>query len=225
MKNKTYTSDKQFSEVIGIDLGDTKHSVCFTAKCDKITKEYSISNTRSQIEKIAAGHPDTLIAIEVGTHSPWISRVLKKRGLTVIVANARKLRVIYKNERKCDLLDARMLAKLARVDPDLLYPIEHSSEDTQVDFLPIKMRDCLVSQRVNIANIIRGSLKAIGIRIPSATTRGLADIARLYLAQNHPQILPSISPMLDTLDFLMLTLWQRECDYEPLKDANSKKAV
>ena len=121
--------------------------------------------------------------------------MLKKRGLTVIVANARKLQVIYKNERKCDLLDARILAKLARVDPDLLYPIEHSSEDTQVDFLPIKVRDCLVSQRVNIANTMRGSLKALGIRIPSASTRGLADIARLYLAQNPPQILPSISPM------------------------------
>ena len=53
MKNKTYTSDKLFSEVIGIDLGDTKHAVCVTAKCGKITKEYSISNTRSQIEKTA----------------------------------------------------------------------------------------------------------------------------------------------------------------------------
>ena len=103
-----------------------------------------------------------------------------------------------------------MLAKLARVDSDLLYPIEHSCEDTQVDFLPIKMRDCLVSQRVNIANTIRGSIKALGIRIPSASTRGLADVARLYLAQNHPQILPSISPMLDTLDFLKKQI----CNYD-----------
>jgi len=150
----------------------------------------------------------------VGTHSPWISRLLKSHGLTVIVANARKLRAIYKNERKCDLLDARMLAKLVRVDPDLLYPVEHSSEDTQLDFLPIKMRASLVSQRVNIINTIRGALKALGIRIPGATSRGFAKQARLYLEKNHLDLLPSIQPMLDILERLKTEIYayDREID-------------
>jgi len=35
------------------------------------------------------------IAIEAGTHSPWASRVLEECGHEVLVANARKLRLIY----------------------------------------------------------------------------------------------------------------------------------
>ena len=166
----------------------------------KIIKEYSIANTRKQFEKLAATYPKAMIALEVGMHSPWISRLLKELGLTVVVANARKLRLIYKNERKCDLLDARMLAKIVRFDPDLLYPVQHSSEDTQVDFIPIKMRDTLVSQRVNFINAIRGTLKALGIRIPNPSTPVFAKDARYFLEQNHPELLSTIFPLLDILD-------------------------
>ena len=206
MKTKNTTQDKQFRAIIGVDLGDTKHAICVTDKHGTILKEYSITNTRAQIQKIANTYPEALVALEVGTHSPWISRLLKKHGLTVIVANARKLRAIYKNERKCDLLDARMLAKLVRVDPELLHPVHHSREDTQQDFLLIKMRDTLVAQRVNIINAMRGSLKALGIRIPSATSRGFAKKARIYLAESHPDILKSMSPMLEVLDLLKVQI-------------------
>jgi transposase len=65
------------------------------------------------------------IAIEAGTHSPWASRVLEECGHEVLVANARKLRLIYSNKRKTDEIDAEILARLARVDPKLL--CTHSS--------------------------------------------------------------------------------------------------
>ena len=193
MKN---IKEKQYRAIIGVDLGDSKHAVCVTDKDGNILKEYSISNTRLQIEKLAEQYPKSLIALEVGTHSPWISRFLKTLGCTVIVANARKLRAIYTNTRKCDKLDAQMLAKLVRVDPGLLHPVHHSEEDTQVDFLPIKMREVVVRQRVNAINAIRGALKALGIRIPNATSRGFAKQAKNYLAKHHPEILPSIDPLL-----------------------------
>ena len=202
------TPDPQTAAFIGIDLGDTKHAICITDKLGKIIAEYSIPNTRKQIEKLALEYPKALFAMEVGTHSPWISRQLQKHGLEVIVANARKLRAIYTNERKSDLLDARMIAKLARVDPDLLYPIYHCSEDTQTDFLTIKMRNTLVEQRVNIVNAIRGSLKALGIRIPQATTVGITNVARPYLEKHHPEALPSMTPMLDILDELKAKIKQ-----------------
>jgi transposase len=202
------TTDKPFKAIIGIDLGDTKHAICVTDKRGTIRREYSIPNTRKQIEKLALEYPKALIAMEVGTHSPWISRLLQKLGNEVIVANARKLRAIYTNERKSDLLDARMIAKLARVDPDLLYPIHHSSEDTQLDFLTIKMRSTLVDQRVNIVNAVRGSLKALGIRIPKATTVGITNVARPYLEEHHPETLPSMAPMLDILDELKAKIKQ-----------------
>jgi transposase len=46
------------------------------------------------------------IAIEAGTHSPWASRVLEECGHEVLVANARKLRLIYANKQKTDEIDA-----------------------------------------------------------------------------------------------------------------------
>lgn len=82
--------------------------------------------------------------METGTHSPWISRFLLDLGHEVIVANARKLRAIYLNDRKSDEADAQMIARLARVDPKLLSPIQHGSEKYQRDQLLIKLRDTLV---------------------------------------------------------------------------------
>ena len=39
----------------------------------------------------------------------------------VLVANPRKTRLIYGSKRKTDKLDAENLARLARLDPKLLY--------------------------------------------------------------------------------------------------------
>jgi transposase len=46
------------------------------------------------------------IAIETGTHSPWASRLLEERGHEVLVANARKVRLIYGEGHKNDKIDA-----------------------------------------------------------------------------------------------------------------------
>ncbi len=84
------------------------------------------------------------IAIEAGTHSPWASRVLKECGHEVLVAKARKLRLIYANKQKTDEVDAENLARLARVDPKLLYPLKHRSEDSQAHMALIRSREALV---------------------------------------------------------------------------------
>ena len=111
---------------IGIDLGDRKHAVCVLDAGGKIVKELTITNTRESLAKLVSGLPESLVAIEVGSHSPWISRFLDELGCEVVVANSRKMRAIYQNERKSDELDARMLAKLARADASLLHPIEQA---------------------------------------------------------------------------------------------------
>ena len=46
------------------------------------------------------------IAIEVGTHSPWVSRLLQGMGNEVIVANARQVKLISNSSRKDDRRDA-----------------------------------------------------------------------------------------------------------------------
>jgi transposase len=200
MKNKT--KEKQLGTIIGVDLGDTKHAICVTDKKGNILAEFTIINHAKEIERLAEAYPRARVALEVGTHSPWISRLLTAKGLDVVVANARKLRAIYANERKCDKLDARMLAKLLRVDIDLLHPVRHGSEASQLELLHIKLRDSLVRQRVTAISTVRGTLKSLGVRLSSPSSPAFTKQARHQLAgpAGQPALLEIIEPMLKAID-------------------------
>ena len=187
--------------VIGVDLGDTKHTICVTDKQGMILKEFSIPNSRKHLLQLVADYPKALVAVEVGTHSPWISRLLSEAGCEVIVANARKLRAIYQNERKCDKIDAQMLAKLVRVDPSLLHPVQHASEQCQRDSLTLKLRDILVRQRVHIISSVRGVLKSLGLIVPCPSTPTFPTKAREALALEL-EMLNSVEPALKALEAL-----------------------
>jgi transposase len=106
------------------------------------------------------------IALEVGTHSPWISRLLLELGHDVIVANPRKVRMIYASTNKSDRFDAQALARLARLDPALLSGIRHRGEQVQQDLTVIQARELLVRTRTRLVNHIRGAVKSVGERIP-----------------------------------------------------------
>ena len=58
----------------------------------------------------------------------------------MLVANARKTRLIYANKRKTDEVDAENLARLARLDPKLLYPLKHRGENSQAHLAIIRSR-------------------------------------------------------------------------------------
>ena len=128
------------------------------------------SNTRPALAQLLVEFPHATVALEAGTHSPWISRFLAGLGAKVLVANPRKLHAISRNERKCDRRDAQMLARLARVDPALLHPIQHGSAQAQHDLLGLKLRDALVRTRVNLINAVRFTRKSLGhcVRNPSS---------------------------------------------------------
>ena len=79
---------------VGIDLGDRKHAICIIDHKGEVIQECMISNTREDIAQFFKDYPGALIAMEVGMHSPWLSRFLKELGHRVIVANPRKLRAI-----------------------------------------------------------------------------------------------------------------------------------
>ena len=200
-KSKLSNSNQQFGTNIGVDLGDTKHAVCVTDKDGVILEEFSLINCRDKLKSLAERFPKATVAMEVGTHSPWISRLLTAEGMKVIVANARKLRAIYQNERKCDKLDARMLAKLVRVDPELLSPIEHGSEQAQKDIMVIKLRDTLVRQRTHIIGSIRGIIKSVGLRVGACGTCSFHVKAREF-CQQHPELESALAPSLDALESL-----------------------
>ncbi len=87
------------------------------------------------------------VALEVGTHSPWVSRQIASQGHEVIVANPHKVKLITQSVRKNDRVDAQMLARLARVDPKLLRPIRHRGESAQADLAVIRARAELMESR------------------------------------------------------------------------------
>jgi transposase len=134
MKSKIKSSS---GVTVGIDLGDKKHAICVLNREGEIIDERTITNHRESLRRLSLKFPKALMVCEVGSHSPWLSRFLESLDHRVLVANPRKVRAIYQNTRKSDERDACMLAKIARVDEDLLFPIQHGSAEAQRDLLQI----------------------------------------------------------------------------------------
>ena len=204
------------SITIGIDLGDKKHAICALNAEGEIIDERMITNHRESLRRLSQKHPGARIALEVGSHSPWISRFLKELGHEVFVANPRKLRAIHANDRKSDKNDARILARLARVDTQLLYPIQHSTEQTQRDLLQIKLRDNLVRQRVDIISSIRFTLKSLGVSLPSPNSACFAKRCRTLLQGEHTELLVMVEPSLQVVDLLTKNIYELDRAIEKL---------
>jgi transposase len=162
------TTQTQSEVTVGLDLGDRRHSVCVLDAAGKIITEEAIANTRECLTALAQRFPGATIAMETGTHSPWVSRLFTALGHRVIVANARKLRAISQSQTKSDEEDARMLARLCRADVNLLSPVQHRSEATQRALVRLKVREALVRGRVSHINTVRFLLKSLGVFISSS---------------------------------------------------------
>ena len=158
------------SITVGMDLGDKTNLVCVLDKAGNLLQSKSIDNNLESIKKYFMKYKGATVAIEAGTHSPWISRLLSSMGCNVLVGNPRKLRSIWESDCKTDLRDAEMLARIARFDPSLLYPIQHKGEQSQADLALLHSRDLLVRTRSSHVNHIRGTVKSFGERLPSCST-------------------------------------------------------
>ena len=152
---------------VGMDLGDKTSRYCVLGCTGEVLAEGSVSTTKKAMTQKFLEIGPCRVAIEVGTHSPWLSRLLTSLGMEVIVANARQVQLISASSRKNDRVDAHTLARLARIDPELLRPIRHRSEQAQTDLLKVRMRAALVETRTSLINTARGLVKALGERLPS----------------------------------------------------------
>jgi transposase len=154
----------------GVDLGDKYSYLCLIDTVSgEVMEEGRLRTTPEAFLRRFVSEQPMRIAIEAGTHSPWASRVLEECGHQVLVANARKLRLIYANKRKTDEIDAENLARLARVDPRLLYPIEHRGEEGQAHMALIRSRQALIGCRTQLVNHAFGERSnPSGLACPSA---------------------------------------------------------
>ncbi len=152
-----------------------------------MVEEGSVVTSKQAMLQTLGARPRCRIVMEVGTHSSWISRLLSRLGYEVFVANARRVQLISKSSSKDDRMDARTLARLARLDPQLL-PIRHRSEGAQQDLMVIRVRAALVEARTSLVNAARGLAKSVGERLPTcdADTLVPAKLAVFRRACSRP---------------------------------------
>jgi transposase len=199
LKSPKRSKTRQRSITIGMDLGDKTSRYCVLDSEGEVVREVTVATTKKGMKQRFGNLARCRIAIEVGTHSPWVSRLLSSLGHEVIVANARQVKLISTSSRKDDRLDAQTLARLARVDPQLLRPIRHRSEKAQGDLMQVRVRAALVDTRTGLVNTARGLAKAMGERLPKCD----ADQMGVGKMQGLPAVLvEALAPLLETVELL-----------------------
>src|SRR6202451_4022707 len=137
---------------IGLDLGDRWSWYCVLNEAGEVVLDQRLGTTPKAMKEVFGKMPRSRIALETGMHSPWVSRLLSELGHEVIVAHARNVRLIGESRRKDDRFDAMTLARLARIDPQLLSPVKHRSAQAQADLTVIRARAGLVRARTALVN-------------------------------------------------------------------------
>jgi len=159
------------TETIGLDMGDRYTQYCILdQKSGKEVGTGRVGTTPSKMQAFLSTYPSARVVLEVGTHSRWASEAAQACCEEVLVANPRKLRFIYQNDRKSDVVDASALARVGRLAPTLLSPIEHRSTEAQRDLAVLRARAGLVSTRTKLVNTLRGIVKSFGSRLPALGT-------------------------------------------------------
>jgi transposase len=164
---------------IGVDPGDLSSRYCILNEAGEVVSEDQVPTTQAGMDSLLEKMPSSRVALEAGTHSPWVSRQIASRGHEVIVANPHKVKLITQSVRKNDRVDAEQLARLARVDPKLLSPIRHRGAGAQANLAVIRARAELMAARTALVNCARGLAKPMGERLKKCDAdqvkEGLAD--------------------------------------------------
>jgi transposase len=223
MKKIITTAAKQSGNVseqrltIGLDLGDRSSCYCVLDEAGKVVLEQRVSTTAKALREVFGAMPRSRVALEIGTHSPWISRLLSEWGHEVIVANARKVRLIGESRKKDDRLDAQTLARLARIDPALLYPVKHRSAQAQADLTVIRARAALVRARTGLVNTARSLAKSYGERLRGCNVRNLNPEKAEALS---PELQRALEPLLSAIAGLS----ERICEYNDRIEALAQES-
>jgi transposase len=191
---------------IGLDLGDRHSWYCVVDEAGQVQLEQRVRTSAKGLQEVFRAMPRSRVALETGTHSPWVSRLLSELGHEVIVAHARKLRLIGESRKKDDRLDAQTLARLARIDPELLCPVKHRSARAQADLTVIRARAGLVRARTGLVNTARGLAKSYGERLRGCNVRNLNPEKAEGLSR---ELQRALEPLLSAIEELS----ERICEY------------
>ena len=184
---------------IGLDLGDRSSNYCVLNAAGDILLEDKLPTTSLAMKQLFGRMLRSRIAMETSTHSPWVSRLLTELGHEVIVAHAQKVGLIVKSRKKDDRLDARTLARLARIDPELLSPVQHRSAQAQIHLTEIRARAELVRARTALVNSARGLAKSYGERLRKCGTQ---QVGRELAMGLSAELRAALEPLLREVESL-----------------------
>lgn len=201
---------------VGLDLGDRKSRYCVLDASGEIVKRgvvtSGVDSVRQSLRRLGEQFGATRAVIEVGSNSPWVSRLLAEVGFEVIVANPRKVQLIAKGNNKTDRKDAELLARLGRADPELLSPIQHRGPGVQADLALLRSRGALVASRTQLINHVRGAVKPWGRRLQGCS----ADCFHDKVGQQLPdELTETLLPVLELIGKMTKTI--REYDKRTAK--------
>ena len=182
---------------IGLDLGDRSSYYCVLNESGTMVLEHRVATTPKALQAALAAMPRSRVALETGMHSPWVSRLLSDLGHETIVAHARNVRLIGESRKKDDRLDAQTLARLARIDPQLLCPVKHRSRKAQADLTLIRARAGLVRSRTALVNTARGLAKSYGERLRGCNVRNMNPEKAESLS---PELQVALQPLLTAIE-------------------------
>jgi GntR family transcriptional regulator/MocR family aminotransferase len=140
----------------------------------RVQRRYQFRTRRQEVAEFFRGLARSRVVIEVGTHSAWVREVIAGLGHEVLVANARRMAGSKRRRRKNDRIDAARLARLGRVDPQSLYPIQHRSTEVREDLLLLRAREALVESRTKLISAVRGLVKTMGGRLSSCSSNAFS---------------------------------------------------
>jgi len=214
-KVSTMTDKAAATDFIGLDLSDKTGTYVVLSADGQVVRDGKLKLSQAGLSKAFAARPPAAIAIEVGGHSPWVSRTLTQLGYEVTVANPRQVKLISHGPKKNDRLDAENLARLLRFDPIMLRPVCHRGETAQADLALLRSRDAIVRARTRLINSARSMVKAAGGRLPKCS----ADSFHHKVQHHLPEMLkPALEPMLVAIASLTQQILASTRQLEKLAD-------
>ena len=181
---------------VGIDVGDQWSNYCILGLGGETLAEGQFKSQPAEVREFFQDLALSRVAMEVGTHSAWVRELIAGLGHEVLVANAQRMEGRKRRRRKNDRIDAARLARLGRVDPSSLYPIQHRSTEVREDLLVLRAREVLVESRTKLISAVRSMVKTVGARVPSSSSDAFSRKAAAEIPQ---QIRDTAQPLLNLI--------------------------
>ncbi len=194
----TKDSVQEDIRTIGLDLGDSKSSLCVMDATGRIVTEGTVTTARDALRMKFGSLPRARIILEACGQSNWIANLLEELGHEVHVTNPRQLALISRSVKKCDRNDARLLARIGRADLGLLQPTYRRGSAAIAARTVLNARRNLVQIRTRLINAVRAAAKGFSLKLPTCGSDSFMKCAKQKLS---PELLKLLGPLVNTLTF------------------------